>query len=192
MQPVKQEFQGVHRDIVLCGKLSFYEKGFIFTDNRLGAFVVPYASIERLTFHVTDDRDWMEVALTEQGMDLIPASYIAESVFYLIVPHEFSTDKIHKLEKLFAEIRGETLLNTSEAETASEKTAATEESKQLAILKAPQITRVYGELTKVINSFAMQNFAKNEKEYKAIYGSEYAHFDWDKELYSELLEFHAI
>ena len=180
MQPVKQVFQGVHRDIVLCGKLSFYEKGFIFTDNRLGAFVVPYTSIERLTFHVTDDRDWMEVALTEQGMDLIPASYIAESVFYLIVPHEFSTDKIHKLEKLFAEIRGETLLNTSEAETASEKTAATEESKQLTTLKAPQITRVYGELTKVINSFAMQNFAKNEKEYKAIYGSEYAHFDWDK------------
>ena len=51
---------------------------------------------------MTDDRDWMEVALTDEGMNLIPASYIAESVFYLIVPHEFSTDKIHKLEKLFA------------------------------------------------------------------------------------------
>ena len=92
----------MHRDIVLTGKLSFYEKGFIYTDTRLGAFVVPYTGIERLTFHVTDDRDWMEVALTDEGMNLIPASYIAESVFYLIVPHEFSTDKIHKLEKLFA------------------------------------------------------------------------------------------
>ena len=38
----------------------------------------------------------------------------------------------------------------------------------------------------------MQNFAKNEKEYKAVHGSEYEHFDWDKEYYSELLEFHAI
>ena len=38
----------------------------------------------------------------------------------------------------------------------------------------------------------MKNFAKNEKEYKATNGSEYAHFDWDKELYNELLDFHAI
>ena len=38
----------------------------------------------------------------------------------------------------------------------------------------------------------MQNFTKNEKEYKAIYGSEYENFEWDKEYYSELLEFHAI
>jgi hypothetical protein len=182
----------VHRDIVLCGKLSFYQKGFIFTDTRLGPFVVPYTRIEKLTFHVTDDRDWMEVALTDEGMNLVPASYIAESVFYLIVPHEFSTDKIHKLEKLFAEIRGETLLNAPDQETASETTAATEESKQAAPLKAPQVTRAYGELTKVVESFAMQNFAKNEKEYKAINGSEYAHCDWDREHYSELLEFHAI
>ena len=78
---------------------------------------------------MTDDRDWMEVALTDEGMNLIPASYIAESVFYLIVPHDFSTEKIHKLEKLFAEIRGETLVNAPDQETASEKTTATEESK---------------------------------------------------------------
>ena len=45
--------------------MSFYEKGFIYTDTRLGAFVVPYTSIEKITFHVTDDRDWMEIALTE-------------------------------------------------------------------------------------------------------------------------------
>ena len=182
----------MHRDIVLCGKLSFYEKGFIYTDTRLGAFVVPYTGIEKLTFHVTDDRDWMEVALTDEGMNLIPASYIAESVFYLIVPHEFSTEKIHKLEKLFAEIRGETLVNAPDQETASEKTTATEESKLSAPLRTPQVTRAYGELTRVVESFAMKNFAKNEKEYKATNGSEYAHFDWDKELYNELLDFHAI
>jgi len=95
------------RDFVLTGKLSFYEKGFIFTDTRLGAFVVPYNRIDKLTFHVANDRDWMEVALTEEGMNLIPASYVCESVFYLIVPHEFSTDKIQKLETLFAKIRGD-------------------------------------------------------------------------------------
>ena len=107
MMPVKEQFTDVIRDFVLTGKMSFYEKGFIYTDSRLGAFVVPYTNVAKITFHVTDDRDWMEIAITEEGMDLLPANYITESVFFLIVPHEFSTEKIHKLEKIFAEMRGE-------------------------------------------------------------------------------------
>ena len=199
MLPVKKEFADVYRDIVLTGKMSFYEKGFIYTDTRLGAFVVPYTSVDKITFHVTEDRDWMEIALTEQGMDYVPASYISERVFYLIVPHAFSTEKIHKLEKIFAEMRGESTSTSvakpkSETETEAETAAETteEETKEAKVLKSPQITRVYGELTKVVNCFSMQNFAKNEKEYKAINGSEYEHFDWDREYYSELLEFHAV
>ena len=93
MMPVKEQFTDVVRDIVLTGKMSFYEKGFIYTDSRLGAFVVPYTSVAKITFHVTDDRDWMEIAITDEGMNLIPANYIVESVFFLIVPHEFSTEK---------------------------------------------------------------------------------------------------
>ena len=61
----------MHRDIVLCGKLSFYQKGFIFTDTRLGPFVVPYTGIEKLTFHVTDDRDWMEAVVEHSNTALI-------------------------------------------------------------------------------------------------------------------------
>ena len=139
MMPVKEQFADVHRDIVLTGKISFYVKGFIYTDSRLGAFVVPYTSIEKITFHVTDERDWMEIALTEEGMNLIPANYIVESVFFLIVPHEFSTDKIHKLEKIFAEMRGEGQKPKAEAEVESETAAETEEETKEAakVIKSP-------------------------------------------------------
>ena len=191
--PLKEEYNSIMRDIILTGKLSFYENGFIYSDSRLGAFVVPYNHVDKITFHVTEDRDWMEVALTEQGMSYVPASYIAQPVFYLIVPHEFSTERIHKLEKIFAKIRGDDLKPKAEQNAESETAAETEEeTKTEKVASGPQVVRVYGELTKVVNNFALQNFAKNEKEYKAINGSEYEHFDWDKDYYSELLEFHAI
>jgi hypothetical protein len=190
--PVKEGFKSMMRDIILTGKLSFYEKGFIYTDTRLGAFVVPYTCIDKLTFHVADDRDWMEVSLTEEGLNLIPASYVCESVFYLIVPHDFSTVKSQKLEKLFAEMRGD---NKPETEGQSETAAETEEEKEIKtdkVLPGPQVTRIYGDLPQLANNFSLLNFAKNEKEYKAVNGSEYEHFDWDRDYYSELLEFHAI
>ena len=91
--PVKEEFKSMMKDIILTGKLSFYEKGFIYTDNRLGAFVVPYTHIEKLTFHITNDRDWMQVELNEDGKNLVPASYVAETTFFLIVPHDWTEDK---------------------------------------------------------------------------------------------------
>ena len=125
--PVKEQFTDVIRDFVLTGKMSFYEKGFIYTDSRLGAFVVPYTNVAKITFHVTDDRDWMEIAITEEGMDLLPANYITESVFFLIVPHEFSTEKIHKLEKIFAEMRGEEQKPKVESETEAETATEAEE-----------------------------------------------------------------
>lgn len=46
-------------DLILYGKLSFYEKGFIYTDLRMGAFVVPFASLHKITFHVTESDNWI-------------------------------------------------------------------------------------------------------------------------------------
>ena len=58
--PVKAELQSlIQSDIMLAGKIAFYEKGFIFTDTRLGAFVVPFSSIRKVVFHMSDAGDWM-------------------------------------------------------------------------------------------------------------------------------------
>jgi hypothetical protein len=44
---------------MLAGKIAFYEKGFIYTDARLGAFVVPFSSVRKVVFHMSDAGDWM-------------------------------------------------------------------------------------------------------------------------------------
>lgn len=48
---------------MLAGKLAFYEKGFIFTDQRLGAFVVPFIFVRKITFNMSDSGDWMQVTM---------------------------------------------------------------------------------------------------------------------------------
>jgi hypothetical protein len=54
--PVKSELQSViNRDILLIGKLDYHEKGFIFHEERLGIFVVPFGSVRKLTFHIDND-----------------------------------------------------------------------------------------------------------------------------------------
>ena len=54
--PVKSELQSViNRDILLIGKLDYHEKGFIFLEERLGIFVVPFGSVRKLTFHIDND-----------------------------------------------------------------------------------------------------------------------------------------
>lgn len=64
--PVKSELQSViKRDLVLIGQLEFHDKGFTFTDERLGMFIVPFASVRKLTFHMDNNReeDWLEVTM---------------------------------------------------------------------------------------------------------------------------------
>ena len=56
----------------------------------------------------------------------------------------------------------------------------------------PIIDKQYEEVTRIIESFAWKNFLKNDKDYKAAFGSEQEHFDWDRDFHTELLEFHAI
>lgn len=56
----------------------------------------------------------------------------------------------------------------------------------------PIVDKQYEPLTRIIDSFAWRNFLKNEQDYKATFGSEQEHFDWDLEYHTELLEFHAI
>jgi len=64
LMPVRSELYSIlQRDIMLCGKIAFYEKGFIFTDNRLGAFVVPFGSVRKIVFNMSDNGDWMQITM---------------------------------------------------------------------------------------------------------------------------------
>jgi len=58
---MRSEFQQTLPDRILTGKLTFFEKGIVFNDMRLGAFVLPYSAIERLTVHgnTNSKYDWI-------------------------------------------------------------------------------------------------------------------------------------
>ena len=61
--PVKEEYGDVFDDIVLNGKLVFYEKGFIFIDNKLQALSLPYTHVDKMNFYLTKDhrKYWLEI-----------------------------------------------------------------------------------------------------------------------------------
>jgi hypothetical protein len=100
--PIRPEFHDTLQDRILTGKLTFFEKGFVFADMRLGSFVLPYTAIEKLTFHgkTLTDKDWMQVTLNEEGANLVPCGYISEPTFYLMVSHSFTNKTIAKLMKI--------------------------------------------------------------------------------------------
>lgn len=65
--PIKEEFQDQFEDIVLNGKLVFYEKGMIFVDNKLHAIVLPYDLISEMNIHQTEEW-WLEI-ITKDSED---------------------------------------------------------------------------------------------------------------------------
>lgn len=100
--PVKEEYHQTLQDRILTGKLTFFEHGLIYADMRLGAFVLPYSAIERVTMHgnTNDKHDWMQFVLNDQGKNLVPLGHVAEPTFFLLVKHQFANDTILKLQKL--------------------------------------------------------------------------------------------
>lgn len=58
--PLKEQFVGYFQDIVLSGKWAFYEKGFIFMDQRLNAIAYGYDDIEAFNFYI-GDQIWLEI-----------------------------------------------------------------------------------------------------------------------------------
>ena len=49
--PIKDLFTEEFDDIMLNGKLVFYERGFIFVDKKINAFVLSYEDIEEIKFY---------------------------------------------------------------------------------------------------------------------------------------------
>ena len=61
--PVKEEHQQTLTDRILSGKLTFFDHGIVFTDMRLGAFILPYYAISRITIHgnTNSSNDWVQI-----------------------------------------------------------------------------------------------------------------------------------
>ena len=241
--PVRPEFHQTLQDRILNGKLTFFEHGLVFNDMRLGAFVLLYTALERVTIHgnTNDKKDWMQFTLNQEGQNLVPCSHIAEPTFYLLVSHEFANSTILKIQKLtedmdVAQIRArnqrrkdkeekverkkrESKLRRQtanqaqaanqgnedseeekegedeEADSTAAETTAQEtmteaapseaptiddaeqqeeqvEEGELPHIRMPIVDKAYEEVTRIVESFSWKNFLKNDKDYKASFGSE--------------------
>jgi len=102
--PIKNEYADAFDDVVLNGKLVFYQFGFIFVDNKLNAFVLPYDLVKELNFYVEKEY-WLEIVPEEaasikpEAKNMIPANLICQNKFYLKVGKKFYDDKFKVLEK---------------------------------------------------------------------------------------------
>ena len=106
LMPVRPEYANVFGDVPLNGKMLFYEHGFIFMDNRLNAFVMPYSQVKNLNFYVSREEIWLEVDPVEANQgdsleptNLVPANLLCMPKMYLKVTKKFLDDKFKLLEK---------------------------------------------------------------------------------------------
>ena len=74
------------QDLILGGKLVFYEKGIVFMDNKLNAIVLAYDDISSINFYLADEV-WMEVKAKQTNS--LPANMLAGDSFYLKVVQSF-------------------------------------------------------------------------------------------------------
>ena len=88
--PVKEEFSDKFEDLILYGKIVFYDEGFIFVDNKLNAVVIPYTLVKCITFFRNEKKEYcmdVEVQDTEtlKAKNLFPANMICQNRLYLQV-----------------------------------------------------------------------------------------------------------
>lgn len=99
--PVSESLKDIYNDLVLFGKLIFFEKGFMFIDQRFHAIVVPYLLIKTMTIYQTQEW-WLEVLFEDkdQAKTLFPCNMITDSRLYLKVNQQFFKDKFAVIEKI--------------------------------------------------------------------------------------------
>ena len=59
--PIQEQYCDVFEDVVVNGKLIFYEKGMIFVDNKYHALTLPYENVEQMKFFVGAKDWWLEI-----------------------------------------------------------------------------------------------------------------------------------
>jgi hypothetical protein len=142
---------------------------------------------------------WMEVRLDSSGFNKVPNNLITEPRFFLMVPYEFCTKRISKLQKLF-EKETKARKDRFDADLAKAQQDYEEdddETKQLRVVhmesfKFPEVVKVYEPEPRITESLALKNFKRNRQLYDAVKGSEFLNLDFDRPFYHELLEYHAI
>ena len=88
LMPVKEEYADIFDDVILIGKLVFYENGFVFQDNKINTIALPYDHVKEMTFHVTKEW-WLQITTQESDKsnlyvsELFPNNMHTEQTFYL-------------------------------------------------------------------------------------------------------------
>lgn len=106
LMPLKEEYSDVFDDIVINGKMIFYEKGLIFQDNKLHATVLPFTHIAEINIYNSQDW-WLEILTQEcessglKTADLFPHSLICQQRIYLKVDRKFYEEKFEALRNEF-------------------------------------------------------------------------------------------
>ena len=107
--PVQSEFSDTFEDVVLNGKIVFYEEGLIYVDNKIHAIALPYDHISFLNFYVTDGEWWLEILTQENEKsnlnvdDLFPMNIMVEKKVYLKIDQKIFDEKFKVLEKKMPE-----------------------------------------------------------------------------------------
>jgi hypothetical protein len=167
--PVKSELESViKRDVLTHGRVSFHEHGLMYSDERLGMFIVPFTSCRHITAHMDGVNDWLQVTMNQfEGKNMLPAQLIAEESFYL---------RLKGIDKHFNAIKA-----IFDSIKQKDKDA-----------ELPTLEKSFDKCDRVRKSFSILNFDENKKVYEAQRGSEFANFSFKRAEWRELFDFQAI
>ena len=167
--PVQEGMQDTFSDVVLNGKLVFYQKGMVFVDQRFHAIVMPYDLVSKMTIYQSDDEWWLEVILEDKEdsqlkvKDLMPHNMTVQNKMYLRVDQKFYKEKFYVLEKL---------LLVDEIKFVS------------------KMTKSYDDCP-VANSQVWLNFLE-QKKFNEVYSTDFMSLKWNLKQYEEYMEFNAL
>lgn len=189
MVPVCEELNDVVHDQILMGKLQFYEEGFIYTEKRQGAFFIPYADLEAMTYYLDESSHtsiknvWIQFSL--KTADKIPcAGLMAKDnlCFYIFMPYAFYKERFQPYQEYFGEAQKDAKVAEMQADQ-----APVEEKDGHKIVR-----KVSEECTRVTQSFALKNLFANRLIYDVLHGSEFLNPSFDRDLYTTVQEFETI
>jgi hypothetical protein len=95
--PLKDQFKEYFADLVLNGKLVFYETGFIYVDLKLGSSVLAYDDILELNFYL-DKEVWLEIKVKQ--VNSLTSNVLMQDKFFIRVGQKIFDEKY----KYFSEL----------------------------------------------------------------------------------------
>lgn len=165
--PVCENLKDIFRDFVLLGKIVFFEKGFMFIDQRFHGFILPYHHFKQITLYQTQQY-WLELEFEdnylEEARRLQPCNLVSANKFYLKVNQQFFKEKFAELEKILM----------------------VDKDNHISKMK-----NVYEECPIVKQSLAWQNYLENKK-FNETFNTDFLSVSYDISRYEEYMEFLAL